>query len=210
MAFLLPVSTREFPGRTKNKYDSTTVHVSRVVKNRPRYTVKKRIKVTYKRPDIEYLSVEYFSLIKDNMCIYYFHCPILKQIVSVDKCLLMCRWKHKGRCNIFLHALWGCLACPSHNHFDSCTLLAKCSHRRIAYRWLSLYYSELLKLKHIVRMLSFGKVKNFRGNGPQLFDSVGHKKHKIIRSSKSLARKIANRRAYSRRKKMLRRLRRTT
>jgi len=179
MAFLLPVSSDQVKSSRRLKLNPQIIQIKRSVNHHRKWRiVRNKIRdVCRVHPKIDLGGLEYFTLLREHIPVCNYYCKTLNRLVDINHCLTFCRFQNKTRCDIFMHGYWACLSCPHGNRYETCTKIKSCIDRLHIIDWVSLYFSELMKLSHIVYRMRYGVIgrKKFPGKNtkPQLYLSAG-------------------------------------
>jgi len=174
MTFLFPVTIPETPTYRLNKFTSKVIYLSRTIDYVIGYQINWDMVRNVERacPNVEYLSDEYFDILRSTLPIFEFYCYQTDMMVNLDYCFSSCRFKFKKSCDEYLRGLICCRPCQARY---SCSNRDNCEARRSTLMYMSLYFSELMRRPSIVLKMRKGISfkKNYLGQGAQIYFNVG-------------------------------------
>jgi len=201
--FLFPITIPAEPYYKRSKYTTKIIYIYRKVENFISFKINWNMVRDVERiqPDIEPLSSEYFMLIKSNLPVFEFFCHTVNQVINLEYCFSTCRFQHKRYCNMYIKGMICCRKCE--NKY-SCKNIDSCKMRKQTLLYMSLYFSELMKKRDIVKKMriGFGYKRNYKGEGPQIYFNVGKSPIVHIMPSYNKLAKTNGRKMFTERKRI--------
>lgn len=172
--FLFPVTIPEEPYYKRSRYTIKIIYIYRKVENFVNFKINWNMIRDVERipPNIEPLSDEYFLLLKSNLPVFEFFCHTINQVINLEYCFSACRFQYKRYCDTYIKGMICCRKCVNK---CSCKDVEGCKIRKQTLSYMSLYFSELMKRRDILKKMrrGFGYKRNFKGDGPQIYFNVG-------------------------------------